>query len=574
MLFVIPARGGSKGLPRKNLTTIAGIPLVGRAARTARLAAGVLGGGSRVICSTDDCEIAEAARTWGAEVPFVRPGELASDEASTIDVVRHALEAAGGEFEAVALLQPTSPLTNPAHILGALALFAQQRTPVVSVCEAEHPIEWTFSMDRDGILRPTLAGSRVHRRQLASARYRLNGAVYVAAPGQIRGEGFLTATTHGYVMPPEYSVDVDVSNDIDVVRALVATRPPHEMAIGGRVISPSRPCFVIAEAGVNHNGSVDTGIRLIDAAVAAGADAVKFQSFKAERLLTRAAPMADYQKRNVGMKESQFDMLRRLELDERAHARLVGHCAQVGIVFLSTPFDEESADLLEALGVPAFKMPSGEITNTPLLRHVGRKNLPVILSTGMSTLPEVATAVDAIERVSHAPLALLQCVSNYPADPADVNLRAMQTMKDAFGLCVGYSDHTVGIEVSLAAVAMGASIIEKHFTLDRSMPGPDHAASAEPLELRSLVSGIRRIESAMGDGAKQPAASEANTAQVARRSMVAAHDIPAGARIDEAMLVARRPGGGIGPDRASLLIGRRTRSAIREGEPVRFEMLE
>lgn len=331
--------------------------------------------------------------------------------------------------------------------------------------------------------------------------------------------------------------------------------PPFDIA--GRDIGPGHPCFLIAEAGVNHNGDIELARRLVDAAAEAGADAVKFQTFSADRLATAAAPQADYQKRNTGMEESQYSMLKRLELSEEAHRELLRHCRERGILFLSSPFDEESAEFLEALGVAAFKIPSGEITNTPFLAHVARKGKPLIVSTGMSTLDEVRAAVAAIRQAGYPPLALLHCVSSYPAAPEDVNLRAMAALRHAFDVPVGYSDHTDGIEIALAAVALGACIIEKHFTLDRSLPGPDHKASLEPAELASLAATIRRVEAALGDGVKRPAQREENTAMAARKSLVAARDLAAGSILQREDLAIRRPGTGLPPGRLESVVGRR-----------------
>lgn len=346
-----------------------------------------------------------------------------------------------------------------------------------------------------------------------------------------------------------------------------------EFPIFGRIIGANQPCFIIAEAGVNHNGNMDLAHQLIDVAIQSGADAIKFQTFRAERLVTADAPKAAYQLETTSAGESQFEMLRRLELNADAHAALIAHCRDKHLVFLSTPFDEASADLLEALDVPAFKIPSGEITNLPFLSHVAHKNRPLIVSTGMAFLGEVETAVQTIEATDNHTLALLHCVSNYPANPADTNLRAMQTMAHAFNVPVGYSDHTSGIEVSLAAVALGACIVEKHFTLDRSLPGPDHRASAEPTELGALVRGIRMVEAALGDGRKQPAASEANTAAAARKSLVAACDIPAGTVLTEMMIAFRRPGTGLPPAMCEFLIGRSTRTTISTGTLLTLELL-
>jgi N-acetylneuraminate synthase len=345
-----------------------------------------------------------------------------------------------------------------------------------------------------------------------------------------------------------------------------------EIAIVNRRIGFGYPCFVIAEAGVNHNGDMEIAEKLIAAAAEAGADAVKFQTFVANRLVTRDAAKAEYQKKTTGASESQYAMLSRLELSSDDHRRIMDCCKRHGILFLSTPFDEESADLLEALGVPAFKIPSGEITNLPYLEHIARKGLPVILSTGMSTIGEVATAIEAIEKAGDPGVVLLHCVSNYPTDPKTVNLRAMATMSSAFTRPVGFSDHTMGLEIAFAAVALGACLVEKHLTLDRTMPGPDHQASLEPGEMAALVRGIRHIEVALGDGRKQPSASEANTAAVARKSLVAACDIAAGATLTAQMLAIMRPGTGLPPALRPAIVGRTLRVAVPAGTVLNWEM--
>jgi N,N'-diacetyllegionaminate synthase len=331
--------------------------------------------------------------------------------------------------------------------------------------------------------------------------------------------------------------------------------------------------FIIAEAGVNHNGSIDIAMRLIDAAKASGADAVKFQTFRADLLATRSAHKAPYQERTTPNAESQFEMLQRLELDAATHQRLIDHCRQVGIQFLSSPFDAESADLLATMDVPLFKVPSGEITNLPFLQHLARKGRPLILSTGMSTLEEVKEAVNALEAAGVSKLTLLHCVTEYPAPYADVNLRAMQTLKSTFGLPVGYSDHTPGIEISIAAAALGAEVIEKHFTLDRSLPGPDHAASLEPAELRQMVAAIRHVEVALGTGIKSPAPCEVHNISVARKSIVAARALPAGHRLVTEDLDIKRPGNGLAPKLLPDLIGRTLREAVAKDELISWNHL-
>lgn len=349
-----------------------------------------------------------------------------------------------------------------------------------------------------------------------------------------------------------------------------AVAPIH---IAGRRVGPGHPCFIIAEAGVNHNGDMALAKSLIDAAVAAKADAVKFQTFQADRLATPGASKAPYQLRATAPHESQQQMLRRLELSEQAHRELMAYARARGILFLSTPFEEASADLLDRLEVAAFKMASGELTNLPFLAHVAAKGKSMIVSTGMATLAEVVMAVRTIHEAGNHSFALLHCVSQYPAKPSEANLRAMQTLTAAFQVPVGYSDHTPGIEVALGAVALGACVIEKHMTLDRGMPGPDHQASLEPEELAALVRGIRTVEAALGHGRKEPAAREAETAAVARKSLVAARDIPSGCMLTPELIAVKRPGTGLPPAMLRRVVGRKARRDICADTMLTLEMV-
>jgi len=317
--------------------------------------------------------------------------------------------------------------------------------------------------------------------------------------------------------------------------------------------------LIIAEAGVNHNGDLSMAYRLIDAAAAAGADMVKFQTFSAERLATPVAPKAGYQALTTGDSESQFSMLRRLELTREMHVVLMDRCQAHGIRFFSTAFDAQSADLLAELGLDRFKIPSGEITNLPYLRHVGRFAKPIILSTGMATLGEIEAALDVLE-ASGTPrerVTVLHCNTEYPTPMGDVNLRAMNAIGKAFGVPVGYSDHTLGIEVPIAAAALGATVIEKHFTLDRTLPGPDHKASVEPHELKAMIAAIRNVEAALGDGIKRPSSSEAPNRSIARRSLVAAVRIRKGETFTPENLAVKRPGTGVSPMRWDEVMGRK-----------------
>ncbi len=346
-----------------------------------------------------------------------------------------------------------------------------------------------------------------------------------------------------------------------------------EIRIGNRAVGVGHPAFIVAEAGVNHNGSLDLARRMVDTAVKAGAHSVKFQTFNAERLVAPSAPKAEYQKRTTAAAESQLEMLRRLELSPKAHRDLMAYCRAQGILFMSTPFDEESADFLDDLGVVVFKIPSGEITNLPFLAHVARKGKPMIVSTGMAHLGEVEAAVRAIEEAGNRQFVLLHCVSSYPANPAEANLRAMHAMATAFNAPVGYSDHTPGIEVALAAVALGACVIEKHFTLDRTLPGPDHQASLEPEELAALVRGVRIVELALGHGRKEPTAGELDTARVVRKSLIAALDIPKGTVLSAEMIAVRRPGTGLPPNMRAPLLGLTAKQDIPAGTVLTLEML-
>ncbi|MFT3858159.1 MAG: N-acetylneuraminate synthase [Aquabacterium sp.] len=317
--------------------------------------------------------------------------------------------------------------------------------------------------------------------------------------------------------------------------------------------------LIIAEAGVNHNGDLDLAMQLVDAAAQAGADMVKFQTFSADRLATTAAKKARYQTQTTSSDESQHAMLRRLELTRPMHEALIAHCSERGIAFFSTGFDIPSVDMLIELGLDSFKIPSGEITNLPYLRHIGRRGTPVILSTGMAGLGEIEAAIDALEAAgtSRSLITVLHCNTQYPTPMCDVNLRAMLSIRDAFGVAVGYSDHTSGIEIPIAAVALGASVIEKHFTLDRHLPGPDHLASVEPHELKAMVQAIRNIEQAMGDGIKRPSPSERENKPIARKSIVAARPIQAGEAFSEDNLTVKRPGTGISPMRWDDVLGKR-----------------
>ena len=326
--------------------------------------------------------------------------------------------------------------------------------------------------------------------------------------------------------------------------------------------------FIIAEAGVNHNGSIDLAKKLIDVASNAGADAVKFQSFKADNLTTKNAQKAMYQKETTNIEESQFDMLKKLELSIEMHKELISYCKNKKIIFLSSPFDHESIELLEDLGLEIFKIPSGEITNLPYLRHIGKLGRKIILSTGMSNIDEVKNALDILinSGTKKENITVLHANTEYPTPMEDVNLRAMVTIGKELDIKFGYSDHTLGIEVDIAAVAMGANCIEKHFTLDCNMEGPDHKASLEPNELKAMVAAIRNIELALGKNIKKPSKSELLNIQIVRKSIVAKTVIKKDEMFSEKNLTTKRPGGGTNPMKWDEIVGTKATKDYNEDE--------
>ena len=326
--------------------------------------------------------------------------------------------------------------------------------------------------------------------------------------------------------------------------------------------------FIIAEAGVNHNGSIELAKKLIDVASESGADAVKFQTFKAEKLVSKNAQKADYQKQTTDTKESQFDMIKKLELDMDTHKELMAYCKTKNIMFLSTPFDHDSIELLNDLGLEIFKIPSGEITNLPYLRHIGKLNKKAILSTGMADIGEIEDALDILilAGTKKENITVLHANTMYPTPMEDVNLKAMVTIGNSFGIAFGYSDHTLGIEVDIAAVALGACCIEKHFTLDCTMEGPDHKASLEPDELKAMVKAIRNIELALGSSVKKPSKSEIPNMQIARKSIVAKIGIKKGEILSEENIAIKRPGSGINPMRWDEIVGTVATKDYKEDE--------
>ena len=569
-LILIPVRGGSKGIPRKNLQTVGGISLVGRAVRAAREACRLLGGG-RVVVDSDDAELLAEGRRWGAETPYVRPAHLATDSAGSMDVVRHALDALAIDVQTpVVLVQATSPLVTGRHIANCILVF-DGAVPVVSVAPAEHHPAWTYALT-DGVLNPLVPALAGTRRQDLPTAYRLTGAVYVGSVADVRaGKHFVQPGITRTVIVNEPAIDIDSPADLVIANALISTVSPT-MKLGKQIIGPGHPCYIIAEAGVNHDGDFDQARRLIDAAAAAGADAVKFQTWQTELICRPGAATAAYQQNATGATD-QFSMLKALELPYAWHAPLRDHAAGVGIQFLSTPDEIVSARFLAELGLPFLKIGSAELDNLPLLDGVGRLGLPLLMSTGMGELHEVATALDTLRAAGCPGVALFHCVSDYPAPLAQMNVRAIATLRQAFGVPVGLSDHFPGVEAALAAVGIGMDIWEKHFTIDRQRSGPDHRMSLEPGELAAQIRAVRNAEQALGDGRKTPQAAELPTRAVVRKRLCAARTLPAGHVLTADDVTGLRAEAGLPVSAWQVTIGRRLTRAIDHLAPITADAL-
>ena len=560
MLAIVPARGGSKSVPRKNLQIVAGRPLLAWTIDAALRSRSV----NRVIVSTDDDEIAAAAREWGAEVPMRRPADIARDDTPGIEPVLHVVswlaEHEAYQPDLVMILQPTSPLRRADDIDAAVDVYlAKKARALVSVSPSAHPAEWMSRMSPTGVLVDFRADTdEPTSRQAADTGFAQNGAIYIVDCQLLMRERTLYAPqTFAYVMPPERSLDIDDRWQLDAAGAVLARShgTPDGVEAAGRRIGIGRPCLIVAEIGVNHDGRLEIAEQMIDQAAAAGADAVKFQTWNTDELVTADAPLADYQ-RGATNGTTQADLLRRLELGEDALRTLKARAERLGLLFFSSPDEETSADLLDRMGVALFKIGSGELTNLRFLRHVAAKGRPLVVSTGMATLAEVASAVRVIEAAGNRSLVLLHCVSAYPSPAGESNLNAMDTLRSAFGYPVGFSDHTTTVEAAAAAVAKGAVLIEKHFTLDRNLPGPDHQASFDVDQFRALVRTIRTIESSLGDGVKRPSPSELPNRALVRKVMVAARPMRAGQVLAESDIAFRRAGAGLAVTEINRVVGR------------------
>lgn len=575
ILVVIPARGGSRGIPKKNIKLLAGRPLIAYSIEQAKQINYI----DKIIVSTEDKEIAEVSKKFGADV-CIRPYELALDNVPTIPVLQYvirALEQDNQFFDIIILLQPTHPFRKKEHILEIIKKINEGFDSATTVSKLNiHPCRF-LKIDKNG-KSIFINDERETLRQEVN-NFHVDGAVYAYKKEVLMNLQILPwqKTNNASVEIDElYAFDIDTPLDFKIAEYLMQKK--SKIIIGDKIIAEDQPCFIIAEAGVNHNGSLETAKKLVDAAKDAGADAVKFQTFKSENLVTENANMADYQERDIGEKQKQLEMLKELELNYEDFVKLKDYCDEKGVIFLSTPHTEDAIYFLKDL-VPAFKIGSGDITNLPFLKKIARMNKPIIVSTGMSTIDEVKKALDTIYCEGNRQVIMLHCTTNYPCPLNEINLRAMQTMQKELDCLVGYSDHTEGIEIPLMAKQLGAVIIEKHFTLDKRNKGPDHKASLEPYELKKMVeilkSFSRKIdfEEILGISEKKPTLGELEIMKIARKSIVSKREILAGKVIEEEDLIMKRPGIGISPEKTDEIIGRVAKVNIKKDSLINFDNL-
>ncbi len=594
VLGVIMARAGSKGLPGKCMRELLGKPLVQYTfehASASRLL-------TDSVFTTDSAAAKEIAKRAGVTI-IDRPADLATDTAPVDDVARHAVEwwehKRGVQVDLVVMLYGNIPIRAEGLIDRAvehLSRTGADSVRSVAPVSKQHP-DWLHRLDGDVMsqFRP----NSIYRRQDLEPLYYHDGAVAVVTRSALFAalehpddhQVFLGTDRRALIQSPEDAVDIDEPSDLHLAEAVPrsrATAPkagpnhtaplPTPVTIGRHRVGPGERAFVVAEAGVNHDGSVETALNMVDAAADAGADAVKFQMFHAQDLVTETAPTADYQKKGCG-ETSQQDMLSRLELPLDAFAKIRGHCDRRGILFLATPFGTAEVARLAELGVPAIKIASTDLTDASLMDAVLETKLPIILSTGASTETEIHTSVERIRRAGAGDrLVLLHCVSSYPTPLDAANLRAIGSLRREYGVPCGLSDHTTSTHTGGWAVAAGACVLEKHFTLDRSLPGPDHAMSMTPDQLAEYIAQVRSAEQAMGHGTIGMTRLESEVRVVASKSVVAAVDIPAGVMLTADMLTVKRPGTGIPASDLDLVTGRRASVDIGSDTVLSWNLIE
>jgi N-acetylneuraminate synthase len=571
---IILARGGSKGIPRKNIKLLAGKPLIAYTINEAKKSKYI----DKIIVSTDDSEIAEVSKRYGSKIQ-IRPKELAQDNTPSLPALQYVvktLEEQGENIDIVVLLQPTNPFRKTKTIDKVIEKINQGFNSCTTISPLEiHPCRFLEIKNNKAHF---INKSKETLRQNIN-QYHVDGTVYAYKKDTLKELNILPWDEEDNAVikiDSEEFLDIDELIDFEIAEFLI--NKSKTIKINNKIIGNNESCFIIAEAGVNHNKDLETAKKLADAAKWAGADAVKFQTFKSENLVTKQAFQADYQKNNIGKKESQFDMLKRLELPYEDFKELKKYCDEKNIIFMSTPHTPDAADFLEDL-VPAYKIPSGDLINLPFLEKIAKKQKPIIFGTGMGTLDEVKEAITTIKSQGNNQIIALHCTTNYPCPLEEVNLRAMQTMQKELDCLVGYSDHTLGIEVSQMAKKLGAVVIEKHFTLDKNMPGPDHKASLEPYELKQMVRALKTQEYektelnkiVLGSPKKEPNPSEIRIAKVARKSIVSNKYISQGKKIEKEDLIIKRPGTGILPKKINEIIGKTAKQNIKKDELIKLE---
>lgn len=593
-LGVIFARAGSKGLPGKCMRSLLGRPVIqytlDHAAGSRLLTA--------VVLTTDSQPAKALARRAQVEV-IDRPPSLATDTATVDAAARHAVECwetrHSKRVDIVVLLYGNIPVRAEGLIDQAIEHLVHTKADSVrsvAPVSKQHP-DWLHRLEGDHMsqFRP----NSIYRRQDLDPLYYHDGAVaavtrealFQALETPDDHQAFLGTDRRAIVQRGDEAVDVDEPVDLFIAEAILRARhadggPPripawdhaNAVSIGHHLIGPGQPTFIIAEAGVNHDGSTETALRLVDAAAEAGVDAVKFQMFRAASLVARSAATAPYQEKGCG-ETSQQAMLSRLELPEASFLRLKEHCDERSVMFLATPFGAQEVDQLLSLGASAIKIASTDLTNTPLVQHAAASQLPIILSTGASTDEEISTAVESLRRASAGDrLVLLHCVSCYPTPLDAINLRAIHTLQSVYGVPCGLSDHTTSTKVGSWAVAAGACVLEKHLTLDRTASGPDHAMSLSPAELAEYVAAVREAEKALGNGKLGLIEPEWEVRAVAGKSVVAARNIPLGTRITPDMLTLKRPATGIGPRDFDRLVDRTATVDIASDTLLSWDMVQ
>jgi sialic acid synthase SpsE/CMP-N-acetylneuraminic acid synthetase len=574
---IIPARGGSKGIPRKNIVDVAGKPLVAYTIEQG-LASKYIDG---VFVSTDDPEIKNVATIYGASI-IDRPADLTGDKSPTIDALRHGVSFLEKErnisADHIILLQATTPLRRVEDIDGAIALFFDQSADaVVSGVYAPHSFNpfWAKKIT-DGRLHLMFDSDKIiTRRQDLPEIFWHNGQIYIAGKKLILSHGdWYKENCLPYICPDDTFVNIDNPQDLMLAKKLILKKRRQMVSgitlnAGGKEIGYGKPCFIIAEAGVNHNGDIDLALRLVDAAAKAAVDAVKFQYFDPPNVTTSETGLAKYQRKKLGNGENQIEMLKKLALTESEIARLKTHAEEKGLVFMCTSHSGvKEFEILDRMGVVSHKVGSGDLLNLPVLRYLAGTGKLVILGTGMATMDEIKAAHRFLMREGCQQSIFLHCTTEYPCPFDRINMNALTRMMKELDCPVGYSDHSLGLEVPLMAVTLGACVLEKHFTLDRALPGPDHEASILPDELVRMVQQIRHVETARGTSEKMPTVGEDETAGIARKSIVYARDLSKGCVLDEGDIAVKRPGTGMSPLLFFEVIGKKIKKRVYKDQLV------